>query len=77
MIATVHTLPGVTPVLLTDATTTPTQAQQIAGERAASAAKRIERITGSAFMTPDAKAQATALRRDLERFCAELRRAGI
>lgn len=69
--------PRETPVLLTDATTTPTQAQRIAGERLAMAAARLGRITGASFMTPDARAQAVALRRDVERLCGELRRAGL
>lgn len=65
------------PVLFTDATVAPTQAQQIAGQRVADTAAAIGRITGSAFLTPHARDQAKALRIRCEQALAELRRSGL
>jgi hypothetical protein len=59
------------------ATAPPTPAQAIAAERIASAANRLSRITGRSFITAEAKAQASELRREVERLCTELRRAGL
>lgn len=55
----------------------PTQAQRIAAERLAGAATRLSRITNGAFITSAAKAQASALRKEAETLCQELRRAGL
>lgn len=66
-----------TPVLLTDATKAPTQAQRIAGKRAADAANGLARILDAPMLTPYAAEQARALRITLERVCSELRRCGI
>ena len=66
-----------TPILLTEETQTPTLAQRTAGHRAATLASRIGRATCSAFMTPHSRAQASTDRRELERVCVELRKAGV
>lgn len=55
----------------------PRDIQRIAGARTSSLGQRIGRITNGPFLTPEAKAQAKALRRELEQACSDLRRAGL